>query len=259
MRKIRYKFSTTFEFSEEVRSHSFLLRCTPQHLPFQKIISEQCHISPATELSVGEDSFGNILHAGHISEPHSSFSFCSEGEISLESYRICEELNPVFLYPSDYTRSSGQVEELFQSVELHTADAVAEKVGRIGNRLNETFTYVSGSTNISTTAAGALALGRGVCQDYAHIMIALCRRAGIATRYVAGFMEGENYTHAWVEFFEGGIWLPFDPTHNRFFDEGYIKLANGRDYADCPIERGVFTGAAQQTFDIHLSVEGVDQ
>jgi transglutaminase-like putative cysteine protease len=236
-----------------------LLRCTPQHLPFQKIISEQCRISPATVLNAGEDSFGNILHSGHISEPHTSFAFCSEGEISLESYRICEELNPVFLYPSDFTRSSGRVEQLFQSIDLGGAQAVAEKVLRIGAKLHETFVYVSGSTNITTTAAEALELGRGVCQDYAHIMIALCRRAGIATRYVAGFLEGENYTHAWVEFFEGGIWLPFDPTHNRLFDEGYIKLANGRDYADCPIERGVFTGAAQQTFDINLSVEGVEQ
>ena len=259
MGKLQYSFSTKFEFSDEIRSHSFLLRCTPQHLPFQKIISEQCVVFPASELCRGVDSFGNIVHSGHIAEPHSTFEFWSKGELSLETYRICEELNPLFLYPSDCTQPLPLVEQMFQSVYLTETDSISHKIEKLGAKLHENFLYETGSTTIKTTANQALEMGKGVCQDFAHIMTALCRRANIPTRYVAGFMMGEGYTHAWIEFYELGIWLPFDPTHNRWIEDGYIKLAHGRDYADCPIERGLFNGATYQTLAVNLSVEAVQQ
>ncbi|MDD2798895.1 MAG: transglutaminase family protein [Bacteroidales bacterium] len=259
MGKLQYSFTTKFLFTEEVRSHSFLLRCTPQHLPFQKIISEQCVIFPSTELSRGMDSFGNIVHSGHITEPHSTFEFCSEGEVWLETYRICEELNPLFLYTSDYTKPLNLVEQLFLNIEFSHIDTISQKIEKISAKLHENFFYETGATTIATTANHALEIGKGVCQDYAHIMTALCRKANIPTRYVAGFMQGEGYTHAWIEFYEHGIWLPFDPTHNRWIEDGYIKLAHGRDYADCPIERGVFSGVTFQTLNVNLRVEGIEQ
>ncbi len=259
MGKFQYSFTTKFEFTEEVRAHSFLLRCTPQHLPFQKIIDENCRVSPFAELSRGEDSFGNIVHSGHIAEPHSSFEFCSEGTLSLDTYRICEELNPLFYYQSDYTQATTLLENFFQSIVFDGCENTAQKVERIGAKLSETFWYETGITTVETTAHQALEIGRGVCQDFAHLMISFCRMAGIPARYIAGFMQGEGYTHAWVEFYEAGIWLPFDPTHNRWIEDGYIKLAHGRDYADCPIERGLFNGVTLQTFAINLRVEGIDQ
>jgi transglutaminase-like putative cysteine protease len=259
MEKISYKFITQISFSEEIQAHSFLLRCTPQHLPFQKVISEQCVVTPIAELCVGTDSFGNIVHSGHIDAPHSGFEFCSEGELMLDTYRICEELNPIFLYPSDYTQPLEYVEQFYQTIVFHPNNSIAQKIAKIGAKVHGYFIYETGSTTIKTTAGEALLSGRGVCQDFAHIMIALCRRANIPTRYVAGFLQGESFTHAWIEFYEAGIWLPFDPTHNRWIEQGYIKLAHGRDYADCPIERGVFNGVTNQTLNINLSVESIEQ
>lgn len=259
MGKYQYSFTTKFNFTEEVSAHSFLLRCTPLHLPFQKIIEERCRVFPFTELTKGVDSFGNIVHSGYINEPHSTFEFCSEGILSLNRYRICEELNPLFKFASDYTQPSELLHQLFLSIQLSDCNTVTQKIERISSCLSESFVYETGVTSVNTTAHQALEIGKGVCQDFAHVMIALCRMVNIPARYVAGFMQGEGFTHAWIEFYDGGIWLPFDPTHNRWIEEGYIKLAHGRDYADCPIERGLFSGTAFQTFAINLRVEGTEQ
>ena len=97
------------------------------------------------------------------------------------------------------------------------------------NAINGAMVYMPGETTIHTTAAMALSGGKGVCQDYAHILIALCRMAGIPARYVAGAMVGEGATHAWAEVWLDGVWTGADPTHCRMTDETYIKFSHGRD------------------------------
>ncbi|MBQ3671009.1 MAG: transglutaminase family protein, partial [Treponema sp.] len=100
---------------------------------------------------------------------------------------------------------------------------------------------------------------KGVCQDYAHLFIALCREAGIVARYVCGMSKGEGATHAWAEFFvpdgefraangqnASGTWYGIDPTRNKFTDDDYVILAVGRDFSDCQVDRGVFCGSVEQ-------------
>ena len=117
------------------------------------------------------------------------------------------------------------------------------------------FSYVPGKTDIHTTAAQAWAGRQGVCQDYAHIFVTLCRLAGYPARYVAGMMVGEGATHAWAEVYIDGVWMGFDPTHNRLTDDTYIKLSHGRDFGDCTIDRGCFKGFASQRQNIYVKVE----
>ena len=99
-----------------------------------------------------------------------------------------------------------------------------------------------------TRADEALALGRGVCQDFAHLMLAACRCAGLPARYVSGYLydpnTGDNAaSHAWVDVWDGRVgWLSLDPTHGRHQTEAYVRVAVGRDYADVPPTRGVFKG-----------------
>lgn len=90
------------------------------------------------------------------------------------------------------------------------------------------FVYTPGSTTIRTTAEQALAQRSGVCQDYAHVMLAVCRHCGLAARYIAGLLGGEGATHAWVEIYHNGRWIGFDPTHNRMVDD---KLYHHRAWA----------------------------
>jgi transglutaminase-like putative cysteine protease len=112
-----------------------------------------------------------------------------------------------------------------------------------------TLRYEWGITNVRTTAVEAVAAGRGVCQDYAHVMLALCRAAGLSARYVSGHLIGEGGSHAWVEVVVPDPCRPgqaqavaFDPTHNRRAGWGYMTVAVGRDYADVAPTSGRYDG-----------------
>jgi transglutaminase-like putative cysteine protease len=108
--------------------------------------------------------------------------------------------------------------------------------------------YEYGVTDVSTTAAEALAGGRGVCQDAAHVMVALCHVAGVPARYVSGHLLGQGGTHAWVEVIvprqHAAMAVAFDPCHGRRTDGRYVTVAVGRDYADVAPTSGSFIGAA---------------
>ena len=114
--------------------------------------------------------------------------------------------------------------------------------------------YEPGSTDVSTTASAALAQGRGVCQDFAHVMVAALRAGGVPARYASGLTLGEGATHAWAQAWVGNAWVGFDPTRDALCDDGYLVCAVGRDWSDCPIERGTFRGEASQTQTIHMEM-----
>jgi transglutaminase-like putative cysteine protease len=101
--------------------------------------------------------------------------------------------------------------------------------------------YGHGFTGVRTTAVAALIGGRGVCQDYAHVMLALCRAAKVPARYVSGHLVGEGGSHAWVEVLTDREWLAFDPTHDRRTDHRYLTVAVGRDYRDVAPTSGTFS------------------
>jgi transglutaminase-like putative cysteine protease len=108
-----------------------------------------------------------------------------------------------------------------------------ECMGRVYKEMR----YLPGSTGVATPASDALAGRMGVCQDFAQVMLAICRAAGLPARYVSGHLEGEGQMHAWVEVLysaaDGPLtWHPLDPTHDRIAAAGYVTIAVGRDYAD---------------------------
>jgi transglutaminase-like putative cysteine protease len=259
MIKLIYSYKTRITFSESIYMHHFLLRCIPCESVAQKIIESTCLILPGDQKSFSTDSFGNKLVTGYIGEFHQYFEFCSEGIVELYDYKITEKLNPIFLYVSKLTQPMNKISQIFARLNFTENQSVHEKILLISNEINRELIYVSGITSVQTTAEQALELGYGVCQDFAHIMISVCRQCAIAARYVTGFMQGEGYTHAWIEYYTNGSWYGFDPTNNRLIDTGYIKIAHGRDYADCAIDKGVFRGLAQQNLEVFLKVEQVQQ
>jgi transglutaminase-like putative cysteine protease len=138
--------------------------------------------------------------------------------------------------------------------------AAAERVCRL---VPELVRYTPGATTVRTTAAQALEQGRGVCQDQAHVMLAVCRAAGIPCRYVSGHMVGQGGTHAWVEVVvddaPGRRVVAFDPCHGRRTDRRYVTVAVGRDYSDVPPTSGWYSGAARGTLtgERQLVAEGL--
>ncbi len=251
---LKYAYRTLITFAQPVFSHTFMLRCVPYPAAFQKVISSSVSVIPNCLIARSRDSFGNVVQTGYIADMHDAFMFESTGLIEVGRHCTTEELNPLFRHPSALTEPSDDVRDVVRCITVDSRD-VSSWVSAMSDFLAQRFVYQSGATNVSTTAAEALKLGRGVCQDYAHIAISMCRQVGIPARYVNGFMIGEGATHAWIEYYNNGVWMAFDPTNNKAVDDNYIKIAQGRDFNDCSINRGRFCGITQQSINIRLNVE----
>ena len=209
-------------FSSPVTRHSYTLRCFPREMRYQKVQSCKYEVWPCYGNSRGRDSFGNSLLIGKSEEAHDWFL------VKVDSVVMTEK----------------------------AADPW-EKTEYLMRKLSDTFRYEAGSTFFSTTAEEAFAQGCGVCQDYAHILLALCRNENMTARYVAGTIPGEGQTHAWIEVWNQGRWKGFDPTNNRITDEDYICMAYGRDAADCSLSQGIFVGGGNQEQHIYVKMEEV--
>ena len=132
----------------------------------------------------------------------------------------------------DAARSLGSVSDV-----LETADAISDLI-------NSSFTYTHDATSVHTTAAEAWQLRRGVCQDMAHVMIAMCTSLGIPARYISGHLVGDGASHAWAEVLDPArqMVVAIDPTHRRRTDLRYITTAVGRDYRDVAPTSGMYVG-----------------
>ena len=286
-RELSFYFDTVLNFSGPVTEHNFLLRCIPADTPEQKILSYTLTVFPdASAARIGKDSFGNFVRAGRVAEAHDSFRYTLQGMAYRDdSLRVPEEAAPFYRYASPLTQATPELAAFFAAqsaagwhvAQQQTQNSITEngaaqqqaqqfsgnsapvlnaleKAKILCAKVHEHFTYTPGETNVMTTAGEAFAAAKGVCQDYAHVLIALCRMAGIPARYVSGLFTGEGASHAWTEIWMDGLWHGVDPTHNCAADEKYLKLCVGRDYADCPIERGVFSGWAEQTQKVFTKV-----
>lgn len=256
MGEYSYHYQSIIHFSAPVSRHFFRLRCLPCRNACQQVRDERLQMHPAVSLHHDTDAFGNRVQYGHALEPHDAFVFTSSGTVSLSPYRL-PEAEPAYIFrlESRLTTSSKEMEEFLRPLLPPAGESGALPTAlRLSDALWHRLAYSPGITGTETTAAAAFALGRGVCQDYAHIFIALCRRCGIPARYVNGFMTGTGATHAWAEIYTDGAWLGIDPTHNRTIETGYIKIAHGRDAADCPVNRGIFVGASGQSTEVRVIV-----
>ena len=232
-RSYRYTFATLCSFNPAVYRHSFKLRVEPMTCACQEVGASSVRLTPATTLTRATDGFGNNVIYGLIDGPHDGFEVVSEGVVTCGAYAI-DDAHPAeyYRYPTALCAWDDAIRQLAAG---RTPEQIMEAVhGRMR--------YERFHTDNTTTAAEALRLGVGVCQDYAHVMLAACRSAGYLARYVNGMMAGEGETHAWVEVHSDGRWTAYDPTFCRIVsgDEGYIKLAHGRDTNDCAVNRGRF-------------------
>ena len=255
MKKLGFTYRMCLEFDTPVCNHYFALRCIPSSNEVQKIQLSNRYVYPANCLSEVTDGFGNHKFVGQCFNAHDKFEYEVAGTAIVEGMKVQhEKLHPMYKYSSVYTRPTDNIQKYLRELSL-PEDTMLRKSVYLMNSLYERFRYVPGSTDIHTTAGEAFDKNKGVCQDYAHIFITLCRQSGIPSRYVNGLMIGEGYTHAWVEVYTGDGWYGLDPTNNLHVDDYYIKLAHGRDYADCVLDKGIFWGNANQTQEIYVNVE----
>jgi transglutaminase-like putative cysteine protease len=267
VKKLVFDYAMKLSFSAPVTDHRFQLRCVPASGPRQQVVDVKVRVSPETTLESQADAFDSVVMTGYIPQPHDSFEYSVTGIAFVDNdHTKPEEYKPLYRFDSALTIPGPSILALIERCQADItgadasqgqSDAVESALGRrrspdssvvddaklVMQRVFDAFTYTPGLTTIRTTAEEALTQGKGVCQDYAHAMLAVCRHLGMPARYIAGLLGGEGATHAWVEVYDHDRWIGLDPTHNRLVNDEYITIAHGRDYRDCMLDIGIFSGA----------------
>ncbi len=249
MKRWKLAYELTDCFDAPVTEHFYSLRCLPRNGYYQKVLRCACSVEPCPEDSRSRDSFGNELLTGHCPVVENIFHVSVEAEVSVTGLpepelRTYVQLG-MYRYATAYTQAGAELEAFAAGVPAPIRTPWRQAAALM-DALYHAFSYRSGSTAFRTTAQEAFAQGCGVCQDYAHILLALLRSRHITARYAAGAVPGEGASHAWVEVWQDGHWKGFDPTNNCEVDENYILFAVGRDARDCCLNTGIFRGAAGQ-------------
>ncbi len=270
---------TQYTYDEPVRESVMELWMQPRGGIGQRLIDFDLEIDPHAQAFSYPDVWGNTVRHFDVPHPHQKLTITASSTVETaiisqppESLSV-EEWDRLksdaaraeswdFLHPHGYARHT---EALGAFCETHGVGALtALDPMTAARRLNaiifSALDYESGVTAADSPIDEALSAGRGVCQDFAHIMIAICRGWGLPARYVSGYVataadhadrSRPDASHAWVEVLLPSLrWVGFDPTNNVLAGERHIVVAIGRDYADVPPSRGVFKGDA----DSHLSV-----
>lgn len=259
-----FDYEMQIRYAQPTFGGSFTLRALPQTTGAQKVDFMQEEIFPKCEVWSSRDSFGNVLLCGNFPKGMQIFTFHANGTVTTglaAGEKLVSEAD-AFKYRSTKPRLASPGEgitrlhdALVKDPELAPTLSVRRRATRLMHVVHERLTYQKGLTSVTTSAEEALKLGAGVCEDFAHVMIALCRSFGITARYVTGFIPGEGESHAWVEVLDHDLWLGLDPTNDCEAACQHIRVGVGRDVSDCPMNRGIHFGIAQNTMEVHASVK----
>ena len=262
MKTVSFQYQTELVFSSPASDHRFILRILPKSDGRQNIKNLSWRIDPQSAVWQTSDGFANDALSGFINASHDYFRFGIQGtaEMTDAPYILFEKeilslLPRVLLYPTELTSVRGTLADFYKELEKSAPDGALQRVQYFSHAVHTRLRYERGITVNTTTAQEAFDGGVGVCQDYAHILLALLRYGGVPCRYVAGLASDYGETHAWVEAWIDDRYYGIDPTRDKLIDEGYIALSRGRDFEDCSVERGVFKGMCRGTQTIKLSME----
>lgn len=259
MRELYFKYQFQTEFKEDINHHYFTLKCLPKTEARQTIQNLRVYINSDYH-SMSQDSFHNKFIYGYKEKAHQLLKVSISGKaiVDWQQYESDDELLAVYKLYSLYTHYDESMHILIQQTQevLEESDTDYQKALKIMDVVYHNMTYKKNVTTVHTTAKEAFALKEGVCQDYSHIMLTILRYFHIPCRYVSGLLEGEEFTHAWVEVYSLGRWYGMDPTNHLLVDDRYIVFARGRDAKDTLVNKGIFFGRSKdQTQDIQIVVE----
>ncbi len=202
MKKLVFDYEMKLSFSSPVTDHRFQLRCIPATGPRQQVIDVAVKIEPDVELETTIDSFDSVVMTGFIPEPHTMFNYSVTGIAFVDNAHIKSEIyKPLYRFNSALTVPGPAIEALIGICRERIASLPADctpidQAREVMDEVFKTFVYTPASTTIRTTAEEAFAQRKGVCQDYAHVMLSVCRHVGLTARYIAGLLGGEGATHA---------------------------------------------------------------
>lgn len=273
---------TTFDYSAPVRESMMELWMQPRSEYTQRCINFQVITHPRSRILSYIDYQGNVVHHFNVPRDHNKLVIAAEAMVELrptpdvpttlppETWDLLDRETATkdffdMLQPSKFAQPTALLHELADELKVYRRDDPLSLLLEINTALYNAFDYAPQSTHVDSPIDDALTSRRGVCQDFAHIMIALVRGVGIPCRYVSGYLYHEkelddrsspDATHAWVEAWLPKLgWIGFDPTNNVLGDGRHIRVSVGRDYADVPPTRGVFKGESTSELTVEVRVE----
>ncbi len=258
---------TRFSYDAPINEAYSEIRLKPAHRDGQRCSSFALTTEPrGVSIAEYRDRFGNAVHHFDVLESHEALGVTARSEVWTPDQFVDDEAAPSLLdrwdllRPSRYIPFGGAIADL--AADVRAADSLLGTAQAVMAAVRQRMTYETGSTHVRTVADEALAAGHGVCQDFAHVMIGVCRLHEIPSRYVSGYLfdpqaagNGNSASHAWVDIWdpERG-WVSLDPTHDREQTGRYVRVGVGRDYADVPPTRGVFKGKAREKLEVAVRI-----
>jgi len=277
---------TRYQYEAPVSQCLNEVRLTPRVLPTQQVNVSSLQVEPAPAFVYQrKDYFGNDVATFGVFETHESLTATAKSHLEVKPSGIDVKKNSIgwqevrrriaaqadqdclqaseFIYESPYIPLSSDVAE-YARTDFDADRPLIDVVLGVCRRIHEEFKYQPHSTSIDLPLVEVLRNRRGVCQDFAHVMIGVLRSHRLAARYISGYVrsgrdvQGAQASHAWVSvFFPGTGWLDFDPTNDVMPRESHVTLAWGRDYGDVTPVKGVTLGGRGQTVEVEVYVKPV--
>jgi transglutaminase-like putative cysteine protease len=276
---------TRYRYSDPISESIMETRMHPRSDAHQHCLSFTLSVSPRCRVSAYRDHLGNNVHHFDIPGDHSQLVIIAESVVehqpspyppaflAPDAWEALDEMvrsgdYSEMLLPSTYAINTPALIGLAATLDIRRRDDPLMLAHEINQRLFEYFEYVPQHTRVDSPIDEAITSRKGVCQDFAHTMIALLRHVGIPARYVSGYLyrgsedhdrSTPDASHAWVDTFLPDLgWVGFDPTNNLVVSRRHIRTALGRDYADVPPTHGVFRGATESELYVAVHVEASD-
>jgi len=276
-------YRTTIHYDDVVRGSQNELRACPGSDAYQQLVAYRVTTHPTSRVLSYHDYWGTRVDTFGVREPHVALEVVAEASVETlprplvtVSPRRAELEKPAFrdehieyLSRTQHTAWDGDVAAAAARIAAVTGDDVVGIVLALHRFVHTSLQYTPGATYIGVDVNEVLAQAKGVCQDYAHLAVALCRCIGIPARYVSGYFfarsddTGEDLdeddvlvqTHAWFEAaIPGWGWLALDPTNAQQVGQRHITIGHGRDYDDVPPIRGVFSGGGRPSTDAAVAI-----
>jgi transglutaminase-like putative cysteine protease len=277
---------TLYEYSEPISDNVMELRMQPRGDGWQRCTRFSLDISPSARARSYRDYAGNVVHTFDIPAPHHRLAIKAEAVVELRPQELASDLLPDdawdqldaqvkqdtdlydMLLPGRYTRQTDHLATFADEIGWSRTTDPLTLLRELNTTIYQRFEYRQSVTKVDSPIDIALEARRGVCQDFAHIMITMARGIGIPCRYVSGYLfhrtggadrSDEGATHAWVEAWLPELgWVGFDPTNDTLAGERHIRVTIGNDYADATPSKGVFKGAAETELSVRVQVERLE-
>lgn len=264
--RLSVRYNTVYRYTEPTRRVIQLLRLTPQSFAGQTVLDWRIDVDCDASLRQGRDGYGNITHMLYVDRPIQVLRISVAGRVLTENVAgivqgLTGDLPPqIFLRPTHLT-SSGEALSWLASSLKEEGGTTLEMLHRLNAMLHGRLGFDTCATRVETTAEQAFATGHGVCQDFAHIFIAVARLLGVPARYVSGHLfrrDGahmQEAAHAWAEaWIEGLGWVGFDPTNGISADDAYVRVACGLDYREAAPFAGARQGGGREELSVDVQV-----